>query len=170
MIKSRCKLFGHFGPFSAIFGHFWFISVKFGQKFVVLTTWGHFRPFRSYLTIDFSRPMVHFFLQVQARKAISCFRFQNSKSIIFSTFYKVLWHHRLLGPLGLNHFRPLLLWDASLYYDRKNLKCLPESLRHTKSTICILQKVYIYGSSCPDHLYNSLWSVTNLNLRIPRSH
>ena len=131
-------------PFSIIFGQF---RSNFGQisvrSWLFLTTWGHSWPFRPYLTIDFSRPMVHFFLQVQARKAISCFRFQNSKSIIFSTFYKVLWHHRLLGPLGLNHFRPLLLWDASLYYDRKNLKCLPESLRHTKSTICILQKMFI---------------------------
>ena len=136
------SILDHFRSFLV---NFWSIFVQFLVNFGQISVkkvnfWLLFRP---YLTIDFSRPMVHFFLQVQARKAISCFRFQNSKSIIFSTFYKVLWHHRLLGPLGLNHFRPLLLWDASLYYDRKNLKCLPESLRHTKSTICILQKVYI---------------------------
>ena len=77
-------------------------------------------------TVDLSRPMVHFDLQILARKAISCFRFQ--KISIFSTFYKVLWHHR-------DSLRPLEIILDLYYYDfttEKNLKCLPESLHHTK--------------------------------------
>ena len=116
----------------------------------------------------FHVPRFIFFFKFRLERQFHAFDFKIRNPSFSLLFDKVLWHHRLLGPLGLNHFRPLLLWDASLYYDRKNLKCLPESLRHRKSTICILQKVYILGSSCPDHLY--LWSVTNLNLRIPRSH
>ena len=142
----------HFRPFSVIFGqflvNFWSIFGQFLVQYrskvdcfwplgVTFDRSGHIWP------LIFHVPWFIFFFKFRLERQFHAFDFKIRNPSFSLLFYKVLWHHRLLGPLGLNHFRPLLLWDASLYYDRKNLKCLPESLRHTKSTICLLQKVYI---------------------------